>query len=902
MRGGRERDIHKERGIEELTYPESFTQKIGFDAIVELLQEECITESAAALASRIKSVWPFGKLKLYLEQTAEFKQLLMLEKTFPSQDYYNLGTELSRLRIEGTYITLEGLQRFRASYTTLNEIKKYFSKIDPEAYPRLTEFSERLMIDIRILPWIDAILDRMGEVRDNASENLLRIRTMIRRKSADTQRYIGKYMSLAKQQGWVEDDADVTVRNERLVIPVASAYKKSMRGFVHDVSSTGQTVFMEPEEIFNLNNEIVELRNEERMEIIEILKRFTAQIRPDLDQLLQAYRFLTAIDFLRAKAKLGILLNAGMPLVEKEPCFEWREARHPILYLTLQKRKARRKSDAGGTGDEISGDSALAGSPQEDNRPDDVVPLNLCLEEKERVVIISGPNAGGKSVCLKTVGLLQYMMQCGLLVPMREDSRMGCFRNIFVDIGDEQSIENDLSTYSSHLKNMKFWVENANRQTLFLSDELGSGTEPQVGGAIAEAVVETLLKKGAMGIVTTHYTNLKLMAKHHPGIVNGAMLFDQENLRPLYVFRKGLPGSSFAFEIARKIGLPDTLLASAFKKVGRRQMDFERELQQIEVEKHDLNRQKHEVAVADELLSSTLEKYTKLLAELEEKRGALLRDAKSEAKALVKKANAEIERTIREIKEAQAEKEATMRLRKALAEEAETGFSDGQESGKPDALDKFRLDAGPEVLDAGQRDAARSTPGDPASGTDDAKSPGQAEVDKASGGKALGRKAVDASQGVFLPLAVGSWVRWNGNVAKISDVKGKQARIDFDYMSMWVAMDSLQPLSRSEARQQDESRQKASVSMAGINEGRAAFKPYADIRGMRVDEADACVRKLLDDAMLYGDHHLEILHGKGNGVLRQLVRSIVSKYPHVADYHDQREDLGGAGITIVELT
>ena len=452
------------------------------------------------------------------------------------------------------------------------------------------------------------------------------------------------------------------------------------------------------------------------------------------------------------------------------------------------------------------------------------------------------------------------------------------------------------------MKNMKFWVENANRQTLFLSDELGSGTEPQVGGAIAEAVVETLLKKGAMGIVTTHYTNLKLMAKHYPGIVNGAMLFDQENLRPLYVFRKGLPGSSFAFEIARKIGLPETLLASAFKKVGRRQMDFERELQQIEVEKHDLSRQKHEVAVADELLSSTLEKYTKLLDELEEKRGALLRDAKSEAKALVKKANAEIERTIREIKEAQAEKEATMRLRKALAEEAETGFSNGQESGKPDALDRFRVDAGREVSDAGKRDAARSASAESvsaesASGTGDARSSGKAKKAKVSGGK-----AVDASQSVLLPLAVGSWVRWNGNVAKISDVKGKQARIDFDYMSMWVAMDSLQPLSRAEARQQDESQQKASVSMAGINEGRATFKPYADIRGMRVDEADACVRKLLDDAMLYGDHHLEILHGKGNGVLRQLVRSIVSKYPHVADYHDQREDLGGSGITIVELT
>ena len=336
-------------------------------------------------------------------------------------------------------------------------------------------------------------------------------------------------------------------------------------------------------------------------------------------------------------------------------------------------------------------------------------------------------------------------------------------------------------------------------------------------------------------------------------------------------------------------------------------MDFERELQQIEVEKHDLSRQKHEVAVADELLSSTLEKYTKLLTEWEEKRGALLRDAKSEAKALVKKANAEIERTIREIKEAQAEKEATMRLRKALAEEAETGFSNGQESGKPDALDRFRVDAGREVPDSGKKDAARSASAESvsaesASGTGDARSSGKAKMVKVSGGKAFGGKAVDASQSVLLPLAVGSWARWNGNVAKISDVKGKQARIDFDYMSMWVAMDSLQPLSRAEARQQDESQQKSSVSMAGINEGRATFKPYADIRGMRVDEADACVRKLLDDAMLYGDHHLEILHGKGNGVLRQLVRSIVSKYPHVADYHDQREDLGGSGITIVELT
>lgn len=847
-----------------MTYPETFVQKIGFDSIVELLQAECITDSAADLASRLKPVYPFEKLKIYLEQTSEFKQLLMLEKSFPSQDYYDLGAELSQLRVEGTYITLEGLQRFRASYTTLAEIKRYFTDMDAEVYPRLAGFSTRLPIDETILPMIGKLLTQGGEVRDDASERLWQIRSSIRRKSVETQRYINKYMGLAKQQGWVDEDADVTIRNERLVIPVASAYKRSMRGFIHDVSSTGQTVFMEPEEIFNLNNEIVELRNEERMEIIEILKAFSAKLRPGLDDLLQAYRFLVSIDFLRAKARLAIKLQAGLPLIEKKPCFEWREARHPLLYLTLQRQKSRNPAM---------------------ERQAEVVPLDLCLEENEKIVIISGPNAGGKSVCLKTVGLLQYMMQCGLLVSMREDSQMGFFKNIFVDIGDEQSIENDLSTYSSHLKNMKFWVEHADRQTLFLSDELGSGTEPQVGGAIAEALIENLLRKGAMGIVTTHYTNLKLMAKHHPGIVNGAMLFDQENLRPLYVFRKGLPGSSFAFEIARKTGLPETLLASAFKKVGRRQMDFEKELQQIEVEKHELERQKQEVKLADELLASTLEKYTKLLSELEENRTVLLREAKAEAKAVVKRANAEIERTIREIKESQAEREATLRARKALAEQADAGFS--PEGNRKGGLEKFL--AQEEGMDF-KKEAGKP---------DDAVSAAEREKNQAGGKQAVKKEAGSA----LAPLQTGSYGRWkaNGIIVPISDLKGRQARIDFDYMSMWVPLDSLEPITLAELRQQESARQKVSVSVQNLNEGRAAFKPYVDIRGMRGEEADACVRKLLDDAMLYGEKHLEILHGKGNGILRQLVRGIVSKYPYVKDFHDQREDLGGAGITLVEM-
>lgn len=846
-----------------MTYPESFTQKIGFDQIVEFLQKECITAGAAEIASRISPIREFEKLKVYLEQTSEFKQLMMLERSFPSQDYYDLSSQLRRLRVEGSYITLEGLQQLRASYSTLNEIKKYFNNLDAEVYPRLCEFSVRLQIHSGILPQIDTILTRTGEVRDSASENLLRIRSLIRKKSSETHRYIGKYMDLARQQGWVEEDSDVTVRNERLVIPVTAAHKKSMRGFIHDVSSTGQTVFMEPEEIFNLNNEIVELRNEERLEIIEILKRFTSYIRPDLDVLLQAYRFLVSIDFLRAKAKLALLLEAGMPVLEKYPCIEWKQARHPLLFLTLKKKN-------GG------------------ERQQEIVPLDIKLEEKEKIIIISGPNAGGKSVCLKTVGLLQYMMQCGLLVPMREDSRMGVYRNIFVDIGDEQSIENDLSTYSSHLKNMKFWVEHADRQTLFLSDELGSGTEPQVGGAIAESIIEELLRKGATGIVTTHYTNLKLMARNHSGVVNGAMLFDQENLRPLYVFRKGLPGSSFAFEIARKIGLPERVLESASRKVGRRQMSFEEELQRIEVEKHAVSKKKLEVELADQLLSSTLEKYTDLLSELEEKRAQLLRDAKAEAQDLVRRANAEIEKTIRLIREAQAEKEETSRLRSRLQDLSSQGFSNGdnelKKRAEPGAFWKSVMEK---------------------HGTSDSLSGSSLPDHRKIGKEECQRKntSLEREEEYSLSVKVGSLVRLDnqGMVGIVTEMKGTKAKVDFEFITMQVSIEKLHRLTPSQEKDYRDSRKVSSVKIQGINEGKVAFSPHVDLRGMRADEAQDCIQKLLDDAVLYGEKYLEILHGKGDGVLRQVVRACISKHPEVASFSDQVEELGGFGITIVVM-
>lgn len=801
-----------------MTYPDSFVQKIGFDTIIGLLQKECITESARAACAGIAPLHPFEKLQTYLKQTAEFKSLLMLEAAFPSQDYFDLSDELKRLQVQGSYITLEGLGRLRASYITLCEIKAYFDGLDAETYPQLCLFAQRLEIVPEVLPKIDTILTRTGEIRDNASENLFRIRQLIRRKSNDTQRYIAKYMDLARKEGWVEDEADVTVRNERLVIPVTASHKKSMRGFIHDVSATGQTVFMEPEEIFNLNNEIVELRNEERVEIIEILKNFSTFLRPFLGVLTAAYRFLVQVDFLRGKALLAMKLNAGLPILHDKPCFVWRQACHPLLYL---------------------------------KDPKGVVPLDLSLTDEERIVMISGPNAGGKSVCLKTVGLLQYMLQCGLLVSMREDSEVGVVRDIFVDIGDEQSIENDLSTYSSHLRNMKFWVEHANRNTLFLSDELGSGTEPQVGGAIAEALVEFLLRKGARGIITTHYTNLKLMAKSHPGIVNGAMLFDQENLRPLYVFRKGLPGSSFAFEIARKTGLPESVLASAENKVGRRQLHFEQELQQIETEKHILHKKRQEVEVADDLLHSTLEKYNGLLHELETHRSRLMNEAKAEARSLVKQAGADIERTIREIREAQAEKEATRRARQALQDKAASDY----------------------------------------------------EEPAASEEKSVARETVGETHN--LPLRVGMWVKLKDNprsIGRIEKLQANTARVNFDYMSMQLPFDKIVALSEKESLQHEKNQGRGSVKVENLSEGQLNFKPRIDLRGVRGEEAVEKTLRLVDQAVLYGEKHLEILHGKGNGILRQLIRGALSKNPHVQSFSDQEEQFGGSGITLVHLS
>lgn len=616
-----------------MVYSELFEDKIGFSTLRQQLFSYCLSNMGREHVEKIRFYSDYKTLQPLLQQTYEFRNILLSEPQFPQQDYIDCRHELERISVKGSVISLDGLKDLRTLYRTLNDIVRYVENLSNEKYPQIIKLAKEIEIIKEIPQRIFSILDDAGEIRDRASEKLYSIRREIRSKQSASQKHIRKYLTDAKKAGYAEDEAEATVRNGRLVLPVIASHKRSIGGFIHDSSATGQTVFIEPQEVFALNNEIAALQSDEQLEIIAILREFSNFLNPHIPSILKGIRFIGIVDFIMAKARLAVQLRAGLPVVQDKPHFEWREARHPLLEMK---------------------DTA-------------VVPLNFSLLPTEHIVIVSGPNAGGKSVMLKTVGLLQYMLQCALLPSIREDSEMGIFKEIFIDIGDQQSLENDLSTYSSHLRNMKSMLEKCNAQTLFLIDELGGGTEPQAGGAIAEALVESLCKSNSHGIITTHYANLKLLAKHLPAVVNGAMLFDKTQLKPTYIFQKGLPGSSFAFEIATAMGLPAEMLRSAKKKTGRSQLNFEEELQQIEVEKENVRKELQGLQITDKLLEETLAKYNALYDELFSQKKKILRDAKDEAREIIVNANAQIERTVREIKEEQAEKEKVKQARKTLS-------------------------------------------------------------------------------------------------------------------------------------------------------------------------------------------------------------------------------------------
>ena len=812
--------------------------KLGFTKIRELVAAECSNELAVRMTQEMAFSNSYDHVVRELQQTEEFRQILMLENSFPRQDFIDLTAELNRLRVEGTVIELEAMADLKASLHTIGECLRFLLRDNPVRYPMLHELAKRVEWNVAIGKAVNKIVDDKGEVYDNASDTLLDIRRQMTKKRNEVDIQISRQLARAKHEGWAPENAEATIRNGRMVIPMLDTHRRKIKGLIHDESATRQTAYVEPSEVVELGNDLRELEFAERREIQKILAQFTDWLRPQLDALVGAYWFLARIDFIRAKARFALTLHAGRPIVDSIAKINWLDARHPLLYLKLKEK---------------------------------VVPFNIELDDEAHILIVSGPNAGGKSVCLKAVGLIQYMLQCGMLVPCRETSEFGIFDSIFIDIGDQQSIDNDLSTYTSHLQNMKQLLETADEGTLFLLDELGGGTEPRSGCAIAEAVLEELHRRHAYGVVTTHYADLKLIADHCEGIRNGAMLFDTERMQPLYRLAIGHPGSSFAFEIAQNIGFPSEVLKAASEKVGDTMLNFEHQLQQLELDKQEVARQRTELEVADNFLAEVTDKYQQLNQQLESRKHEILSAARKEAQQILADANRTVEQTLSEIKSAQAERERTLQARQQMKAEAER-LASAQEQ-HDEMLEKVKGGA-----PMSQKTIGAVTP-KKSSENDDA----------------------DNSQ----PIAVGSIVRIDGQdtFGEVVEIKGKKAVVESNSIRMTIALNRLAATKKKAIPVDKLSRQNNRFQSIydDINEKRKHFNPTIDLRGQRADEAMENLQHFMDDAQLLSEKELRILHGKGYGILKQIIRDYLMGNRDVKSFHSERLELGGDGITVVHL-
>lgn len=801
-------------------------QKLGFDRIRQMVAEQCTNALAVRMAGEMHYMTDYETLGHELKLTEEMRQIVLMESEFPQQDFIDLTPILTHLRVGNTVIPLESLFDLKLSLRTIRECYHFLTAEEHMQYEALR--NEAVEVELGyggkssqlnvINSLLGKLIDDHGELYDNASPALAEIRRTKARKAAEVDAQVNSTLARAKREGWAPSDAEVTIRDGRPVIPLLTTHRRKIRGLIQDESATRQTAFVEPSEVVELGNDLRELEFDERHEVQRILLAFSDRLRPLLPQLDEAYRFLAKIDFLRAKARVAVELNASVPILHAGPRIEWMDARHPILYL--------QKKDA-------------------------VVPFSLSLGEGQRVLIISGPNAGGKSVCLKAVGLIQYMLQCGMPVPLRPTSECGLFGSIFIDIGDQQSIDNDLSTYTSHLQNMKTLLAEAREDTLFLLDELGGGTEPRSGCAIAEAVLEELYGKGSFGVVTTHFADLKLLADRMPGIVNGAMLFDTEAMRPLYRLAVGHPGSSFAFEIAESIGFPKEVLDKAGEKVGREQLNFEHQLQQLEIDKREIARQKEELRVADEFLGEVTQKYQRLNDSLQARRHEIIGSARREAQQILTDANRTVERTISDIKSAKAEKEATQAARAKLTKAAEQ-------------VEK--------------------------------------EIRKADE-KQRQHKPKESTAEQSIPVTVGSIVRIDGEetYGQVVEIKGKKAVVESNSIRMTIPLGRLQGTAKQKIPTQ-----KATVSVShsiydDMNDKRKSLNPTLDLRGHRAEEAIDMLHRFLDDALLLSEKEVRILHGKGYGILMQVIRQELQASRDVRSFHPEKLELGGEGITVVNL-
>lgn len=833
-----------------MIYPQNFEQKIGFDQIRQLVKGKCLSTLGMERVDEMAFSDDYREIDRRLEQVMEFISILQGEDDFPSQYFFDVRPSLKRIRVEGLYMDESELFDLRRSLETIRDVVRFLRQTDDEEdeeahspYPALYELAGEVMVFPMLIARINDILDKFGKVKDNASPELLRIRRELATTTGSISRSLNSILRTAQAEGYVEKDVTPTMRDGRLVIPVAPGMKRKIRGIVHDESATGKTVFIEPAEVVEANNRIRELEGEERREIIRILTDFSSVVRPHVPALLQSYEFLAEVDFIRAKALWGMETGSGKPSLEERQVVDWFDAVHPLLQISLAKHGKK------------------------------VVPLDIELTREQRILLISGPNAGGKSVCLKTVGLLQYMLQCGMPVSMNERSHAGVFRHIFIDIGDEQSIEDDLSTYSSHLTNMKNMMKYCDGQSLILIDEFGGGTEPQIGGAIAEAVLKRFNQKGTFGVITTHYQNLKHFAEDHEGVVNGAMLYDRHEMRALFQLQIGNPGSSFAVEIARKIGLPEDVIADASEIVGSEYIQSDKYLQDIVRDKRYWETKRQNIRRREKQMEETIARYERELEELDRSRKEILKKAKEDAGRLLEESNARIENTIRTIKEAQAEKERTREVRQDLAdfrrqvEEADKAAMEEKIARKMDRLRE--------------------------------KQERRKERKERQGNEPSVQPVVKVK-----PIGAGDYVRIKGqiSVGQVMELNGKNAVVMFGLMKTNVKADRLE---RADAPKQTNTMAKAtfvsSETQDRMYEKKLNFKQDIDVRGMRGDEAVQAVTYFIDDAILVGVSRVRILHGTGSGILRTLIRQYLATVPGVADFKDEHVQFGGAGITVVDL-
>ena len=887
-----------------MIYPKNFEQKIGFSEVRALLRVRCLSPLGKERVDGMAFSTDVNEVNRWLEEIREFRRVQEGQDDFPLDNFFDVRESVSRIRLEGTHMEVEELFDLKRSLETIIAIVAFLSRGEATEqgeikhfYPALYDLADGIATFPLLVQRISQIIDKFGKMRDNASPELLQIRRELARTEGSISRTLYSILRSAQGEGLVERDVTPAIRDGRLVIPVAPGLKRKISGIVHDESATGKTVYIEPTEVVEANNRIRELESEERREMIRILTDFAKKMRPNVREIIDSYSLMAAIDFIRAKAELARYFKAFEPEVKADPHIDWIRAIHPLLQLSLERKGKERLSRS------LSAEEKTTISEEEDvtgNVPASVVPLDIQLTVDKHLLVISGPNAGGKSVCLKTVGLLQYMLQCGLSIPVSDRSTTGLFSDIMIDIGDEQSIENDLSTYSSHLMNMKVMMRQASDKTLILIDEFGTGTEPQIGGAIAEAVLKQFWEKHAWAVITTHYQNLKHFAEAHPGTVNGAMLYDRHEMRPLFQLAIGRPGSSFAIEIARKTGIPEAVIEDASSIVGSDYIRSDKYLQDIVRDKRYWEAKRQTIHSQEKSLSKSIAQYERELDALEQSRKDILNRAKRQAEELIKESNKRIENAIKAIREKQAEKEETKRIRQELAQ-YEAGLIEEDRSEASDKSNKNNLKSGGLLSDEDFQKRVNKIKKRKEKHEQHLKTKAEKQQAAAEALKNAVRK--QQSGGVIM---VGDNVRIKGltSVGKVEAIDGKQATVIFGGMRTKMSISRLERVDGATLQQEQKQFQAFNYSRETretIDKHRNQFHQELDVRGMRADEALNQVQHFIDDAILVGASQVRILHGKGNGILRQLIRQYLETVPNVTNYHDEHVQFGGAGITVVEL-